>query len=202
MFRGLRSNKDCDVMLNLSFRLLSGGLLLMCCLSACIPVPMPKPELYRPLTDFTPQDGVYDFESQQARFNVAIDDNPRDADARFARALLYMGVGRYASAEEDLTIAIQVAEKQSGYDAERLATIYVHRGLIRWSDEKVELAIDDYSRAIELAPKNWEGYFHRWLAYHFEGEEEKAEQDRQRGMKLEPDVFDREYVLRYDGIVL
>lgn len=189
-------------MLNLSTRLMPGCVLLLICVSACIPVPMTKPELYRPLADFTPQDGVYDFETQQAKFNVAIDDDPNDADARFARALLYMGVGRYSSAEQDLTAAIKIAERKSGYDRERLAAIYVHRGLIRWDDEKVELAIDDYSRAIELAPKNWEGYFHRWLAYHFQGEEEKAEEDRERGLKLEPEVFNREYVLRYDGIVL
>ena len=189
-------------MLNLSLRLLSCGVLLLCGLAACIPVPMTKPELYRPLADFTPQDGVYDFETKQAQFNVALDDNPNDADVRFARALLYMGVGRYASAEEDLTAAIKVAEKERGYDSERLASIYVHRGLIRWGDEKAELAINDYSRAIELDPANWEGYFHRWLAYHFQGEDEKAERDRKQGMKLEPEVFSREYVLRYDGIVL
>ena len=135
-------------MLNLSLRLLSGGVLLLLCLSACIPVPMTTPELYRPLSHFDPADNITDYENHLARFNVAIEADATDIDARFARALLYMGVGKYLPAEDDLTAAIKVADRRP-----------------------------DYSR-------------------------EKAEQDREQGMKLKPSVFKKEYVLRYDGIVL
>ncbi|WP_417380654.1 hypothetical protein [Gimesia sp.] len=189
-------------MLNLSLRLLSGGVLLLLCLSACIPVPMTTPELYRPLSYFDPVDNITEYENQLARFNVAIEADATDMDARFARALLYMGVGKYLPAEDDLTAAIKLADRRPGYSKERLASIYVHRGLLRWNAEQIDLAIADYSRAIELDPEDWEAYFHRWQAYNHHEEAEKAEQDREQGMKLKPSVFKKEYVLRYDGIVL
>lgn len=189
-------------MLNLSLRLLSGGVLLLLCLSACIPVPMTTPELYRPLSHFDPSDNITEYENHLARFNVAIEADATDIDARFARALLYMGVGKYLPAEDDLTAAIKVADRRPDYSRERLASIYLHRGLLRWNAEQVDLAIADYTQAIELDPEDWEAYFHRWQAYNHHEEPEKAEQDREQGMKLKPSVFKKEYVLRYDGIVL
>ncbi|MCA9006383.1 MAG: tetratricopeptide repeat protein, partial [Planctomycetaceae bacterium] len=103
---------------------------------------------------------------------------------------------------DDLTAAIKIADRGGSYSSERLASIYVHRGLLRWNAEKIDLAIADYSRAIELDPEDWEAYFHRWQAYNHHDEPEKAELDREHGMKLKPSVFKKEYVLRYDGIVL
>ncbi len=189
-------------MRNLPVPLLSGVFLLLCFLPACIPVPMTTPELYRPLSYFSPLEEKAEYEARLARFNLELQENPDNIDARFARAVLYMGVGKYPSAEDDLAVAIKTAKQQPDYSSARLASIYVHRGLLRWDAEQVDLAIADYTQAIRLEPEDWEAYFHRWQAYQHQEKKEKAEQDRKRGMKLKPSVFEKEYVLRYDGIVL
>ena len=180
-------------MRNLSKRPLSWMVLCLFILSGCIPVYMDAPERYMPLSYFRPMDDVKEFEQRLAEYNVAIDADSKDIDALFGRAVLYIGVGRYTAAKEDLDQAIQQAEKQPDYNSTRLASIYVYRGLLRWDNEQVDLAIADYSEAIELKPDDWEAYFHRWLAYQFQGEEEKAKQDRERGLKLMPSVFEKEY---------
>jgi len=189
-------------MRNLPVPLLSGVFLFLSCLSACIPIPMTAPELYRPLSYFSPLEEKAEYETRVATFNLAIEEDPANIDARFARAVLFMGVGRYPSAEDDLTAAIKAAKQKPEYSSARLASIYVHRGLLRWNAEQVDLAIADYTQAIQLQPEDWEAYFHRWQAYQHQEKKEEAEQDRKRGMKLKPSVFEKEYVLRYDGIVL
>lgn len=180
-------------MFHLPKSVLSGLLVCLFCLSGCIPVYMDAPERYKPLSYFHTLDDAKELERRMAEYNVAIDANAGDIDALFGRAVLYMGVGRYTAAKADLDQAIASAAKQPGYNSQRMASIYVHRGLLRWDDEEVELAIADYSEAIELNPDDWEPYFHRWLAYQYQGEEEKAKQDRAHGKKLMPDVFEKEY---------
>jgi|GEM_PF-2928968 len=189
-------------MRNLPVPLLSGVFLLLCSFSACIPVPMTTPELYRPLSYFSPEEDKLEFETRLAKFDLAIQVDATNVNARFARAVLLMGVGRYSSAEDELTAAIKAAKQQPEFSSARLASIYVHRGLLRWDAEQVDLAIADYTQAIKLEPEDWEAYFHRWQAYQYQEKTEQAEQDRKRGLKLKPSVFEKEYVLRYDGIVL
>ncbi|WP_339730735.1 tetratricopeptide repeat protein [uncultured Gimesia sp.] len=172
---------------------LSGIVLCLCCLAGCIPVYMNAPERYKPLSYFRTLDDVKEYEDRLAEYNVAIDADSGDVDALFGRAVLYIGVGRYTAAKENLDQAIQQADKQPDYNSTRLASIYVHRGLLNWDDEKVDLAIADYSQAIELKPDDWEAYFHRWLAYQYQGKDEKAKQDRKRGKELMPSVFEKEY---------
>ncbi|MCA9015428.1 MAG: hypothetical protein KDA77_08880, partial [Planctomycetaceae bacterium] len=173
-------------MLKLSKRPLSGMVFCLCCLTGCIPVYMNAPEHYAPLSYFRTLDDAKEYEQRLAEYNVAIDANSGDAEALFGRAVLYIGVGRYTAAKEDLNRAITMAEKQPDFNSARLASIYVHRGLLRWDDEQVDLAIADYSQAIDLAPDDWEAYFHRWLAYKYQGKTEKAKQDRERGKELMP----------------
>ncbi|QDT43849.1 photosystem I assembly protein Ycf3 [Gimesia alba] len=180
-------------MRNQSKRPLSWMVLCLFSLSGCIPVYMTAPEHYKPLSYFRTLDDAGEYQERLAKYNLAIDANSGDVDALFGRAVLYMGVGRYTAAKEDLDQAIQQAEKQPDYNSTRLASIYVHRGLLRWDNEQVDLAIADYSEAIELKPDDWEAYFHRWLAYQFQGEEEKAKRDRERGKELMPNVFEKEY---------
>lgn len=180
-------------MSNLLKILRSGLIFCLFCLSGCIPVYMNAPEHYSPLTYFRTLDDAGEYRTRLAESNVAIEANPQNFDALFSRAILYIGVGRYTAAEADLDKAISLAENQTDLSSARLASMYVHRGLLRWDDEKVDLAIADYSEAIELDPDDWEAYFHRWQAYKYQGETEKAKQDRERGKTLKPRVFEKEY---------
>lgn len=177
-------------MLNLSKLVLLATIL---CLSGCIPVYMNAPEHYSPLSYFRTLDDAEEYQTRLAESNLAIEANPKDIDALFKRAILYIGVGRYTAAEADLDQAITLSDSQPDLSSSRLASMYVHRGLLRWDDEKVDLAIADYSEAIRLEPDDWEAYFHRWLAYKYQGNKEKAKQDRERGKELMPRVFEKEY---------
>jgi len=189
-------------MRNLPVPLLSGVFLLLCSFSACIPVPMTTPELYRPLSYFSPEEDKLEFETRLAKFDLAIQVDATNVNARFARAVLLMGVGRYSSAEDELTAAIKAAKQQPEFSSARLASIYVHRGPAPLGRRAGRSGHRRLYPGHQTGTGRLGSLLSPLAGLPIPGKTEQAEQDRKRGLKLKPSVFEKEYVLRYDGIVL
>ncbi|HAA12036.1 MAG TPA: hypothetical protein DCE41_10180 [Cytophagales bacterium] len=63
---------------------------------------------------------------------------------------------------------------------------YYNRGLAYFRQESFELAIQDYSEAIERLPENANYFSDRGVAYHLNGQSEQAIQDLTRAAIIEP----------------
>ena len=128
---------------------------------------------------------------KNADMRVSKDKN--DFRAHVDRGGLQFYAGEYRAAISEYGDAIQIMELRENPDNAAIAQVYVKRGITYWRVKQFENSISDYTRAIELSPKDWEPYFHRWQTYRRIGDIEKAERDRQIGRGLNLEVFDREY---------
>lgn len=71
----------------------------------------------------------------------------------------------------------------------KLAEKYFNSGLENSKRGKIELAIEDYTQAIELKPEYAEAYYNRGGAWLRLGEWEKARSDLEIARKLKMDVL-------------
>ena len=70
---------------------------------------------------------------------------------------------------------------------QKCADTYYNRGLAHSKKGEVELAIEDYTKAIELKPDFAEAYYYRGGAFLRLGEQEKAKSDLATARHLEND---------------
>ena len=63
---------------------------------------------------------------------------------------------------------------------------YYNRGLARSRNGECDLAIEDYTKAIELNPEFVDAYYNRGLAYSRKGEVELAIEDYTKAIELSP----------------
>lgn len=83
---------------------------------------------------------------------------------------------------------------ESGTDHQAtLAEFYLLRGVSNYLLHENELAIDDYFKAIELDPSDWRPLFHRWMAHVKQGNNMEANNDRELGRRLNPELFSMDY---------
>jgi tetratricopeptide (TPR) repeat protein len=120
-------------------------------------------------------------------------DNASEFEQLEHAAVTAIRQGKFDAAVEKLDAAIASYESSSADDNSALAKIYARRGIANWYLREHQRAADDYSRAIDLDPDQWEFYFHRWMTYERLGESGKAAADRERGMQLRPEVFERNW---------
>ena len=77
------------------------------------------------------------------------------------------------------------------------ASIYFNRGLAHYDSGNLEQAIEDFTKAIELAPEDERNYFNRGLAYYDSGNPEMAVRDFERYLELAPaDASNLQEVIR------
>ena len=80
----------------------------------------------------------------------------------------------------------------------QLDSLYSSRALAYENQGKFDLAIADYTRAVELAPKDAERYISRGIAYRLKGDFDRAIKDLDKAIKLNSNDF---HAYNHRGIV-
>ncbi len=93
----------------------------------------------------------------------------RNPQLHLLRSRIWAEQGHLESAFDVSHLAIELA-KQNQSPAD-LFDAYVHRGLMWASICDFNLAVQDFSRAIEVQPQQAEGYYHRGMARAYQGED-------------------------------
>jgi tetratricopeptide (TPR) repeat protein len=93
----------------------------------------------------------------------------RNPQLHLLRSRIWAEQGHLESAFDVANLAIELA-KQNQNIAD-LFDAYIHRGLMWASICNFQLAVADFSRAIELQPQRAEGYYHRGMARAYQGED-------------------------------
>jgi tetratricopeptide (TPR) repeat protein len=149
-----------------------------------------------------------------AKLSRRIDQNPRDAEALYQRAIAHLELnsikesdGNWAQAEEDLTQVIQLDPKRAEAYYERgqirggpegrqdldraiqlnpnFADAYARRGVARESED-LRGALKDFNQAIQLNPKNAWAYLWRSSVRHRLGDRKGALEDETKAVQVEP----------------
>lgn len=102
-----------------------------------------------------------DYEMAKADFTKALSINPGYAESYYNRGTIYYRQKDYPRAISDLDKYISLNLSESGL----IADGYVNRGLALFYSGNTQKAIDDYTKAIELAPTMSNAYVNRALAY-------------------------------------
>ena len=76
---------------------------------------------------------------------------------------------------------------------QKCADTYYNLGLVHSKNGKYDLAIADYTKAIELNPEHTEAYSHRGNAYRYKGNLETAIKDYSQAIVLKPKVAESYY---------
>ncbi len=93
----------------------------------------------------------------------------RNPQLHLLRSRIWAEQGHLESAFDVSHLAVELA-KQNQSPAD-LFDAYVHRGLMWASICDFNLAVQDFSRAIEVQPQQAEGYYHRGMARAYQGED-------------------------------
>ena len=169
-----------------------------------------------------------DPEKQLADVNKAIELNDKNTDAYQARSMLYFRDGKVDEAVQDLKHLLELDPTNTrvtatavraltemdrldeamkilddGLKAKPEAALYILRAAILQSEEKIDEALLDLNKAIELAPKDPSALLGRAQIYLGKGDAKKARQDLDKAMELKPDsvqgVLLRAYVSAEEG---
>ena len=112
-------------------------------------------------------------------FNLAIEDDPRNAEAYARRAFIYIVMDDLTSAAADLRLAEKL-------DPDHPLTS-LHRGMIYDEIDNHDQAILEYTRAIELDPSMSDPYVSRASVYLEIRDAESALDDLRAAGRLEPE---------------
>jgi tetratricopeptide (TPR) repeat protein len=151
-------------------------------------------------------------------YNRAIKLDPMEADAYAGRGLTFLDMEKYTHAAKDLDKAADLEPKYDsrlavnrGYahfysghyssaalaftaaiesDPVPPADIVTMRALSYFNAGKMEKAIEDAGRAIELAPEDAKMYYNRASFYYQSGDLEQALQDYDKAIVLEPEYYE------------
>ncbi len=123
-----------------------------------------------------------------ADLNEAIKQNSNDVAAYFFRATSHYNLKNYDKALLDYNKASEM-----GFSSD--AALYNNRGVIRFYQNDMLGALDDYNRALQLDPKRADTYIARALIYKRQGKKDLSLQDINQAIELHPD-FARAYYER------
>jgi tetratricopeptide (TPR) repeat protein len=111
-------------------------------------------------------------------------------EALYRRGLAYAKKKKTAAAISDLSDAIAEATKRPPAKLHDLfIDAYLQRGIIRVDAGDFALAIDDFTSVIGMDGRNFDAYYHRGLAYHETGADEKAAEDFHEAGAVDPHRF-------------
>jgi lipoprotein NlpI len=110
---------------------------------------------------------------------LAIQLNPKDANAYRIRGAAYFGNGQYDQAIVDENQAIQLNPKD--------ADIYDIRGIAYFGKGQYDPVVADESQAIQLNPKDAEAYYIRGIANLYSGNLAKALADESQATAFNPE---------------
>jgi tetratricopeptide (TPR) repeat protein len=121
-----------------------------------------------------------DYDAALSDMNVVLDADPNHPQAYLVRGQIHYDHERWAEAFGDLTQAIE----GFGEHSEQTRQCYYLRGLVAHELGDFRVAIDDFSRAIELRPNDPGAYLRRAYAYRELGDDVRADADFQAGSEL------------------
>ena len=90
-------------------------------------------------------------------------------------------------------MALQSVVEAQGERSELALCVYLLRGLVYHSQKEHDLAIENYTKVIELNPDYADAYYNRGMAYHHKGEVDRAIADHNRAIQLNPSYADISY---------
>jgi tetratricopeptide (TPR) repeat protein len=104
------------------------------------------------------------------------------------------GVAAFQERNYDKAIQLFTKAIASGeLSQEQLSAAYSLRGFALEMKGAYDKAIADWTKVIELNPKNAEAYYHRGLAWHGKGDYDKAIVDYTKAIELDPKLADAYY---------
>ncbi len=112
-------------------------------------------------------------------YSLAVELNPRDADAYNNRGIAHDSKSEYGLAIKDFNQAMKLNPRD--------AAIYNNRGTVYVDTDEVDLAIKDFNAAIRLKPNEDKSYNNRGIAYHKQGDYNLAIKDFNHAIRLKPD---------------
>ena len=117
-------------------------------------------------------------------FDKALELDPNNADAYFARGAYYANLGQYAQALQDLNKAIELPFES----AFRLPAKLFTRAIVYSNLNQYEQAIQDFNQAIKFYPYSYEAfaYYNRGDAYRHLKQYEQAIKDFDKAIELDP----------------
>ena len=139
--------------------------------------------LYQPLQFSSPGE-IAELSMRESieSLTASLDKDPRSLTLLERRGWALARSGEFEMAIADFDRSIEIAE-EDGESAAR-ARLLCRRGIVYMEARKLPAAI-------EIDGENWEFYFHRWQALLQTGLSDEADADRQVGLQLRPDVFER-----------
>ncbi len=123
-----------------------------------------------------------DYPAAIRHFSMAVEANPRMADAWFSRAWAYGQLGQHAQEVADLTQCIALSPDH--------AEAYCNRGAAYARLGRIDLALEDLDRAIGLAPGLTVAWVTRGWVRSQRGEDKEAVADYTEALKLDPKDID------------
>lgn len=138
-----------------------------------------------------------------AQFSQAITLDPNNPDYYFSRGLTYTDLGDHQAAQSDYSRALQLDHT--------FAAAYYQRGLSRMAlpvsgvtnfvtpeiavDQRddLQLAIQDFSQALQHSPEFVAAHYYRGLSHYVMGNESLAWSDYQQARQLNPLIADNFY---------
>ncbi len=118
-----------------------------------------------------------DKDKSMDNYSLAIEVDPKYADAYYGRGVCYYYLNEFDKALADYSKAISIMPRPE---------LFFNRGLIYASKQKWQEAISDYTKAIETTPGNSSLYYNRGLAYGNANQWEKAIEDFTKTLELDP----------------
>ncbi len=115
-----------------------------------------------------------------ADFSKAIEYNPKDAENYYNRAVVYRTKGEHEKSVRDYDTYIPLMAGTSVYQADG----YINRGLAHWSLGRLDQALSDFTKVIELDPKRANGYKARAMLYRDMKKDDLAAADEKKAAEL------------------
>jgi tetratricopeptide (TPR) repeat protein len=111
---------------------------------------------------------------------------PQSADDYFDRGRRNFAAGRTAEAIPDFTRSLDLRPKEAYMSASMHAATYAYRADAYLKDRQWDLAIADFTKALELKPEHMGNLFMRAQAYYQKGQHDAAIADLDGYLKYDP----------------
>ncbi|OKH34171.1 hypothetical protein NIES2101_39405 [Calothrix sp. HK-06] len=129
------------------------------------------------------------YEQALVAINQAIEHQPKNPNLFNEKRKVLENLKRYSEAEIAITLAIQLAPRPAFYE---------NRGIVYAYQEKSDLAIADFTKAIQINPQDAQAYYNRGLVYDDQKKSDLAIADFTKAIQINP-----QYVQAYNyrGVV-
>lgn len=135
-----------------------------------------------------------EFENAIYQYSFCIDNYIKKEDSLSSRSICFARINQHELALKDM----ELLQENIGYNP----TIYSNKGINLLNLGRIEEAIEQFNKSIEMKEENAQAYYNRSVAYYRLQQFESAQNDVQKAIKYDPlnDFYNREYDLFYKKI--